>query len=199
MIKLPFNELEQAQTKKDLIALILKEKKEWKELVNKSEQQLDIISEDTLHEVIAMMRYYASSAEGKYQQICEKENKSNINNEKSSFNVNKIKWITFEESGYFAPYERFEIEICDDVLMVSKYCSKLFEALCDTYILKGKNDFLSVLNDLHIEGWKPYYYKPILDGVQWSMSLYFEDEIISYSGSNAYPKNFNKFLKAIKK
>ena len=61
-----------------------------------------------------------------------------------------------------------------------------------TYLL-DKVEFFTGFKALHMEDWEQYYMdSEILDGMQWSLALYFTDkkQPVKFVGSNAYPDNF---------
>ena len=63
------------------------------------------------------------------------------------------------------------------------------------------NNFIKDIEECRINTWNGDYYNlNILDGLQWRLEIKYEGgEIISKSGSNAYPENWNQFLSVIKK
>jgi hypothetical protein len=61
--------------------------------------------------------------------------------------------------------------------------------------------FWKKLNKINIWEWEKEYYDPdVLDGTQWEVKINFDGakKIVS-GGSNAYPKGFKTFLKAVRK
>lgn len=62
-------------------------------------------------------------------------------------------------------------------------------------------EFKYIINELKMEKWKKEYVSKdiIMDGTSWSIYLYLDDKFIKSSGSNSYPKSFNKFCRVIKK
>ena len=59
-------------------------------------------------------------------------------------------------------------------------------------------DFSKSLDRLDVVNWKVRYLDPsILDGTQWSLLVATESFEIDTGGSNAYPENFDEFIKTI--
>ena len=63
-----------------------------------------------------------------------------------------------------------------------------------------ETDVLTILEETYIEEWKRRYFKPVLDGESWSLSIRFADKRAKkYYGCNDYPKTFKKLLYNLKK
>jgi hypothetical protein len=58
--------------------------------------------------------------------------------------------------------------------------------------------FWQKLTDLHVWEWKKRYDNPhVLDGTQWELKFEANGRKKKFSGSNEYPKSFDKFLEAV--
>ena len=63
-------------------------------------------------------------------------------------------------------------------------------------IILDTTDVLSSLEEVYIEEWKRRYFKPVLDGESWSLSMSFTDKRAKNCyGSNDYPTTFKKLLR----
>jgi hypothetical protein len=59
-------------------------------------------------------------------------------------------------------------------------------------------DFSKSLDRLDVVNWKERYMDPsILDGTQWNLLVVTDSFEIDTGGSNAYPENFDEFIKTI--
>ena len=60
---------------------------------------------------------------------------------------------------------------------------------------KDRDDFITEMQELHIGEWeKEYVDRYVLDGMQWSLEIEFQDIFMPFKvyGSNAFPYNFNE-------
>jgi hypothetical protein len=60
--------------------------------------------------------------------------------------------------------------------------------------------FRRKLDKMDVWSWRERYESEllILDGTQWELELCYPDRVIRSYGSNAYPDNFNAFLRAVR-
>ncbi len=59
--------------------------------------------------------------------------------------------------------------------------------------------FRSKMESIRTLEWEREYFEPILDGTSWSVTIKTEGGLFESSGSNAFPRNWNKFCNSIEK
>ena len=110
--------------------------------------------------------------------------------------------LVFSISGYFDGHVTTTITFYDECMKVKK--EHLYEQESDEEQTvdypDNKESFMQALQDLHFGEWKSQYVNPeVQDGTQWSLELHFSNgqRTVSFSGSNAYPDNFDDFCSLI--
>lgn len=59
--------------------------------------------------------------------------------------------------------------------------------------------FKKSLDEIGVWNWKKDYERPVMDGTQWSFTIKYRSERLESTGSNDYPKGYEKFLEAVKR
>lgn len=110
--------------------------------------------------------------------------------------------LVFSIGGYFDGHVTTTIAFYDECMKVNK--EHLYELESDEEQTvdypDNKESFMQALQDLHFGEWKSQYVNlGVLDGTQWSLELHFSNgqRTVSFSGSNAYPYNFDDFCSLI--
>ncbi|MEB3429252.1 hypothetical protein VLK81_04330 [Citroniella saccharovorans] len=110
--------------------------------------------------------------------------------------------LVFSIGGYFDGHVTTTITFYDECMKVKKehpYDKESVEEQTVDYP-DSKESFMQALQDLHFGKWKSRYDNPeVQDGTQWSLELHFSNgqRTVSFSGSNAYPDNFDDFCSLI--
>ena len=97
-------------------------------------------------------------------------------------------YINAIEDGYL-----FKYRLSVDGKIIKNYSSMLQESI------ETEKNFLILLEKIKTitANWKHNYDNPdVLDGIQWNIDS--KDYFGSYSGSNAYPENFNELIDVLK-
>lgn len=58
-------------------------------------------------------------------------------------------------------------------------------------------EFITGIDNVNIFKWNSDYYSPSLNGESWAVDIKTSGGVFNSSGSNAYPRNWMKFCKAI--
>ena len=95
----------------------------------------------------------------------------------------------------------YQVTMVNDVLEYRSWdCSR--EAIQETIVptVARWKAFRRKLDKMDVWSWRKHYESElmILDGTQWDLELRYPDRVIRSSGSNAYPDNFNAFLRAVR-
>ena len=122
-----------------------------------------------------------------------------IGDEKFDERLDNLVRIRFEIGGYFGGMERRTLTFEGEQIVVEREGFNGFMPELDSvehYVGKTRTSFINGLKELHIGRWKEDYCDPgILDGTQWHLVMDFADQgSVESGGSNAYPKNFKRFL-----
>lgn len=113
-------------------------------------------------------------------------------------NIDSIIKITFEIGGFSEGIMQYVIEIVGEsaILHSYKWDMELEEKQMD------KTEILSKIRELHMGEWRSSYTLKkfgymVCDGTQWSLEIKYSKGArkAKYYGDNAYPYNFEKFLK----
>lgn len=103
--------------------------------------------------------------------------------------------------GYFSGH--FEIILKNDELrfFVSEYPMRPNEHDEPTHIvsLKDNIDWQNLVNYITGLNWEQKFWSEILDGIQWELIFKNESKEINCFGSNAFPADFDKLTRLIKK
>ena len=101
----------------------------------------------------------------------------------------------FSIGGYFGGYETRTYTVSGDkVILDVVHTLMLKPGYQPIYYPITKDDFIAGLKGIHIGEWKKSYFDPcVLDGTQWKLEIYFDNERkpLKISGSNAFPYNFS--------
>ena len=130
-----------------------------------------------------------------------KKTRKDIASEIFVANIPSIEKITFSLGGYFGGYDICSIIFDGDKVVLSKSHSYSPEEASNIQPGVTKDDFLNLLNDLHIEEWKKKYDDPFTcDGTQWKLSFLYShgQPSVEFWGSNKYPYNFDNLTSLFK-
>lgn len=117
-------------------------------------------------------------------------------------NLNAVSKITLDIGGFFGGSCKYVVEMTD---ALSAY-KVLWEEKESLYLINmnedkpfTKSDYLLALSELQIGEWRRRYSTErfgysVLDGTQWSLEFEYNNghKLISFSGDNSYPYNFEK-------
>jgi len=111
--------------------------------------------------------------------------------------------VKFEVGGFFDGMSEYVFKFDGDGSVITKSSSEpCWEAQLNEIRLTPSETMEKQLTfkNLHTEYWN-YDYQPIgmivLDGTQWNLAItYSNGQVMTYEGSNAYPKNWNSLLDA---
>jgi hypothetical protein len=74
------------------------------------------------------------------------------------------------------------------------------ESVIKTMDVDEYNNIIEELKIINLLNWKANYIDPgVLDGTQWSVEIQTDERMIRKSGSNRYPRTWNKFCSLIEK
>ena len=110
-----------------------------------------------------------------------------------------ISKLSFHIGGFFWGYEMRTCTVSGDQVTMMVIHS-LVNKEPDQDIQIKKENFITGLKNIHLGEWKKRYFEPlILDGTQWDLEIQFADgrKPVRFSGSNAYPYNFNELLQLL--
>jgi len=110
----------------------------------------------------------------------------------------KVAEIEFEDGGFFEGYTTYHLTFGDRDAEMSQTHSLGKTAPIDkrTYSAKEADALRERFSSIHTEYWNASYPNPcVCDGEQWSLTVrYTNGFTLEYSGSNAYPENWNELL-----
>lgn len=112
-------------------------------------------------------------------------------------NIEHISSIVVTYGGYFDGAERRTLTRDGDRIIVERLSSRKEEPKSPFYEGMGWKDLMEELSNVHMGEWKSKYDNPnVLDGIQWSVDIKFDNGIKAkhYWGSNKFPYNFDRFL-----
>lgn len=108
----------------------------------------------------------------------------------------KIKAVKASYGGYSQGYCDVEIDFKSGSVSWEHFVNRKERMASQSEIDK----FIKTLKKVKVLDWKAEYIdSEILDGDQWSVELFMEDEVIRKGGSNDYPDKWNEFRKAVSK
>ncbi|OME26348.1 hypothetical protein [Paenibacillus odorifer] len=112
-----------------------------------------------------------------------------------------IKQITASIGGYFGSSYIVEVEFVNGKITYEvREDGGLEPSLAVQRDNEGIAIFREELTKCRILGWEHEYIDPnALDGTHWSLDIVFEDKVLHINGSNAYPKEWKRFCKSIRK
>jgi len=107
--------------------------------------------------------------------------------------------IELQIGGYFAGYSFYRLVFKPDGAELSE--NEMYSNEADKvrhFTLTASEALKKRLSTIHTEYWSVDYLDPwVLDGEQWTLFIYYTDGCaLKYSGSNAYPDNWNDLLEA---
>lgn len=116
--------------------------------------------------------------------------------------VSLIEKIEFSVGGYISGGVRFEIELkAEDMAVTRAALLSLERAEGRVPYPTDREGFLDEIRALDLGAWKPFYRpeEAVLDGSEWSLEISYKDgrEPFESWGMNAYPENFEAFLKLL--
>ncbi len=203
MVSLIFNELDKAKNDKDVCNLVKKIRIEIKKLLinNKKVDREYLNTSHTRETMLENYKYFLQKAKNKYfflrKDIVQNKEENHVN--LFLQNINTIENIVLERSSLTSPSHIIDIEINENDEGIKKYYISFGQVFDSSFFFElSKNEFIDKLISLHIERWRDDYNNlNALDGEQWEVTFYCKNEIFSFSGLNAYPHNFKKFLRLL--
>ena len=111
--------------------------------------------------------------------------------------VKDIDSVTLEYGGYFDGTERRKVSFDgEDIKVEREFYNGASDQGENLFTGVTKSDFLSDLEDIHIETWKSKYDdNDVMDGTQWELIVEYENgETDEFYGSNDFPPNFDRLL-----
>ena len=131
-----------------------------------------------------------------------KPSKTEIDAEIFDDNISEISNFTLSIGGFFGGYELHTINLTDGKILHKIRNSRVFEMtdeLPQEDELVSKDEFFEAIRNLHMGEWRRTYDTNrfgilVLDGTQWNVEIEYKNGIksVSFSGSNAYPYNFQE-------
>jgi hypothetical protein len=105
----------------------------------------------------------------------------------------------FSDGGYFSGYGNIDL-VKNDTQIKYTYSHSLKRRKRKFTFTKEKwDEFVGKIFEENIYKWKKSYYTDICDGEQWHLEMEFNDfPKFESSGSNGYPRNWDKFKTVIK-
>jgi hypothetical protein len=117
-----------------------------------------------------------------------------------NLNYKNIKRIEASNGGYFGTSYTFKLDFDRGKLNWEARGDDFEPGLMLQVDIASMNIFREALSKCRILSWKNEYIDPnTLDGTQWSLDIEFDDLCVEKSGSNAYPREWNRFCKYIQK
>lgn len=104
----------------------------------------------------------------------------------------------FYIGGYFHDHS-YRIILKNNVLSISDYVDMPIPEHDKKICVEGSIEWLRLLAFLKCCNWKRRYDSVIMDGTQWEIEAYNDDIRVKSYGSNAYPDDFEQFLKMLNK
>ena len=104
------------------------------------------------------------------------------------------KQIKFTVGGFFGGYKTVEISIAGDAASYKILRNGLLDVEKNFSTVKVSTAWLDELDALKIFAWQENYSADVRDGTQWQLTFKDGDKIYRGHGSNAYPKNWERFL-----
>ena len=167
-----------------------------------SSNQTDIICPspqvriDVMRDYLAEAKRYYASIGGKYVPSASEKRAEEFDS-----NIEHISVIIIEYGGYFEGSEIRTLTRVDDKIVVERefYNGSHDDGRPLYEDMKWAN-LLENLSYVHMGEWKTKYDDPdILDGIQWSVDIKYDNGIPAkhYWGSNKFPYNFERFLELI--
>ncbi|HCT62822.1 MAG TPA: hypothetical protein DIC19_01840 [Erysipelotrichaceae bacterium] len=117
-------------------------------------------------------------------------------------NIDFICKINFSIGGFFGGYRKYTIELTDEL----KVHAKIWDLEEPLYLFDEegefitKENFIALLSTIHLEEWRRNYTTQrfgyeVFDGTQWELEVKYNNgrKPVRFSGSNAYPYNFERF------
>lgn len=121
----------------------------------------------------------------------------------STYEQEELKTVYFELEigGFFAGYPRIEVSN-EDGKCAAKYVASYNTGEDDFEIGITVEEFQKYIHDIlasDILKWNEEYVDPdVLDGTQWTVTIRYSDgQQVKRYGSNAYPPQWKKFMKAV--
>lgn len=114
---------------------------------------------------------------------------------------NKILSIEAFVGGYFGSSYQVSIDL-DKNIATYKKLEDSYEIIIDReFIIEDAEieKFRSELESIRILKWEKEYFAPVLDGTSWSVTIKTADGEFESRGSNAFPRNWNRFCSIIEK
>lgn len=108
--------------------------------------------------------------------------------------------VEFEIGGYFQGYKRLVVETKDNSYFATYYPSQ-FEDVLEKRISLTSDQYKKFVHKIYmtyIKEWNEFYDNPdILDGTSWQITIMCGNYQREWSGNNAYPPLWNRFITAI--
>lgn len=114
---------------------------------------------------------------------------------------NRILSVEASVGGYFGSSYQVYIDL-ENKTATYKNLEGGYEIISDRELIiedTAIEKFRSEMESIRILEWEREYFEPILDGTSWSVTIKTEGGLFESSGSNAFPRNWNKFCSSIEK